>query len=123
MPLVGVGLAQAGQALASVLTSTTARSANGSCTPTEFSSGGSANATGVTVTAEIRSALMIPIFPEGGHFLASRSIIESRPGLSRVVMTWPVLRTKRSSVTCRRIASARSIRAVNRPGPCSSVSE
>src|SRR5689334_4530013 len=33
-----------------------ARSANGSCTPTEFSSGGSANATGVTMTLEIRIA-------------------------------------------------------------------
>jgi hypothetical protein len=33
----------------------TARSANGSCTPTEFSSGGSANATGVIVIREIRT--------------------------------------------------------------------
>jgi len=33
-----------------------ARSANGSCTPTEFSSGGSANATGVMVIFEIRIA-------------------------------------------------------------------
>ena len=48
-----------------MLTSTTARSANGSCTPTEFSSGGSANATGVTVTAEIRSALMLLFFTSG----------------------------------------------------------
>ena len=62
----------------SVWTSTTARSANGSCTPTEFSSGGSANATGVTVTAEMRSALIGAICPD--HFpKASRSIIESRP--------------------------------------------
>src|SRR6202789_3452331 len=32
----------------------TARSANGSCTPTEFSSGGSANATGVIATLVMR---------------------------------------------------------------------
>src|SRR4051794_41508490 len=35
----------------------TARSANGSCTPTEFSNGGSANATGVIVIREIRIGL------------------------------------------------------------------
>ena len=36
----------------------TARSANGSCTPTEFSSGGSANATGVIATLVMR---MLPL--------------------------------------------------------------
>src|SRR5579875_3721565 len=36
----------------------TARSANGSCTPTEFSSGGSANATGVIVAPVMR---MLPV--------------------------------------------------------------
>src|ERR1700728_2574335 len=43
---------------ASVATSITARSANGSCTPTEFSSGGSANATGVIATLVMR---MLPL--------------------------------------------------------------
>ena len=37
----------------------TARSANGSCTPTAFSSGGSAKATGVIVTPVIRSASVL----------------------------------------------------------------
>src|ERR1700748_2208923 len=74
----------------SVLTSTTARSANGSWTPTEFSSGGSANATGVPMTAEIRSALMEAIFPD--HFpKASRSIIGRRPGSYSYYMSYIVI--------------------------------
>src|SRR5579863_2322616 len=40
-----------------------ARSANGSCTPTEFSSGGSANATGVMVTFVMRMLPLVLIVP------------------------------------------------------------
>src|SRR4051794_33676262 len=54
---------------------------------------------------------------------ASRSIMDSRLGLASVVITCATFRTKRSSATTRSIASARSTRAVRRPGPCSSVSE
>ncbi len=42
----------------SVCTSTIARSAHGWCTPTTLSSGGSAKATGVTTTREIREGLI-----------------------------------------------------------------
>jgi hypothetical protein len=55
--LVRVRLAEAVRP-ASVATSMMARSANGSCTPTEFSNGGSANATGVMVTFVMR---MLPL--------------------------------------------------------------
>ncbi len=40
-----------------------ARSANGSCTPTEFSSGGSANATGVMVTFVMRMLAVLIVSP------------------------------------------------------------
>src|SRR6202012_2313942 len=47
----------------------TARSANGSCTPTEFSSGGSANATGVMVTLVMR---MLPALIAGSALVGFR---------------------------------------------------
>src|SRR4051794_40294910 len=43
----------------------------------------------------------------------SHCITESRLGLNRVVITWPILRMNRSSSSWRSIASARSPRAVN----------
>src|SRR6266700_4164485 len=62
---------------ASVAISMTARSANGSWTPTELSSGGSTNATGVIVTLVMRMLpVVVTLFPSlpsaGGRYLRER---------------------------------------------------
>jgi hypothetical protein len=67
-------------------------------------------------------AMQVP--SDARHFLrASRSIMEIMLGFDSVVITWPIRETKRRSCTWRSIASAKSIRAVNRPGPRASVRE
>jgi hypothetical protein len=67
-------------------------------------------------------AMQVP--SDARHFLrASRSIMEIMLGFDSVVITWPIRPTKRRSCTWRSIASAKSMRAVNRPGPRASVSE